>query len=258
MVPEMRKPLVVGNWKMNGTISESIKLVTAIKNLLMEHSHIQVAVAPPFTALYSVSIALADTNILLVGQNLFWEDEGPYTGEVSGLFLKDVGCQFVMVGHSERRQHFGETDQVVGQKVQAALKSDLTPIVCVGEVLEDREKGKTFEVIEGQLKIAFREVAIHDFEELVVAYEPVWAIGSGKTATPGEAGEAHHFIRTWLTKYFDAPTANRIKILYGGSVNPEVAPVLMKQTHVDGLLVGGASLNAEAFAQIVKFEERMS
>ncbi len=254
----MRKPLIVGNWKMNGTISESIKLVTAIKNLLAEYSHIQVAVAPPFTALYSVSIALADTNILTVGQNLFWEDEGPYTGEVSGLFLKDVGCQFVIVGHSERRQHFGETDPVVGQKVQAALKNELIPIVCVGEVLKDREKGKTFEVIEGQLKSAFREVAIHDFEELVVAYEPVWAIGSGKTATPGEAGEVHHFIRTWLTKYFDAPAANRIKILYGGSVNPEVAPALMKPTHVDGLLVGGASLNAEIFAQIVKFEERMS
>jgi triosephosphate isomerase (TIM) len=256
--PEVRKPLIVGNWKMHGTVGESIKRVTTLKHLLEEVNDIEVGVAPPFTSLYSVSVALSDTTIALVGQNLYWEDEGAFTGEVSGPFLKDVGCDFVLVGHSERRQYFGETDKTVSLKVQAALKSDLVPIVCVGESLALREKGKTLEVIETQMKMAFSEVAMHDFEKLVVAYEPIWAIGTGKNATPAQAGEVHHFIRTWLTKYYDAPTANRVRVLYGGSVNPSVAPLLMKETHIDGLLVGGASLNAEDFANIVKFEKRMN
>ncbi len=258
MIPDLRRPLVVGNWKMNNTIAESIKLVTALKNLLVDSPHIDVAVAPPFTALYSVSVALSDTNMSLAAQNMYWEEEGAFTGEVSGNFLKDVGCEFVILGHSERRNLFGETDKMVSQKLQAALKADLVPIVCVGENLAQREKGATLEVIEGQMKAAFSDVAMHDFERLTVAYEPVWAIGTGKNATPEQAGEVHHFLRNWLMKYYDAPTANRIRLLYGGSVKPENAPALMKETHVDGLLVGGASLDAEAFAKIVKFEERMS
>jgi len=258
MIPDMRRPLIVGNWKMNNTVSESIKLVTALKNQLADSPHIDVAVAPPFTALYSVSVALSDTNMMLAAQNMFWEDDGAFTGEVSGQFLKDVGCEMVILGHSERRNLFGETDKIVNQKLQAALKSELIPIVCVGENLSQREKGSTLEVIESQLKADFTDVAMHDFEKLTVAYEPVWAIGTGKTATPAQAGEVHHFIRTWLTKHYDAPTANRIRLLYGGSVNPDNAPFLMKETHVDGLLVGGASLDADAFAKIVKFEERMN
>lgn len=258
MEPEIRKPLIVGNWKMNNGIGESIKLVTTLKNLLADTVHIEVGVAPPFTALYSVQVALSDTSIALVGQNMFWEEEGPYTGEISGLFLKDVGCDFVILGHSERRQHFGETNKIVSQKIQAALKCDLVPIVCVGESLAVREQGKTLEFIEGQMRVALSEVAMHDFEKMVIAYEPVWAIGTGKVATPSQAGEVHHFIRSWLTKYYDAPTANKVRILYGGSVNAQAAAQLMDEHHIDGLLVGGASLSAEEFAKIVKFEERMN
>ncbi len=258
MDPEIRKPFIVGNWKMHGTIGESIKLVTNLQNLLSGIAHIDVAVAPPFTALYSVSVAIADGPILLSGQNLYLEDEGPYTGEISGSFLKDIGCDYVIVGHSERRQYFAETDKQVNQKVQAALKSELVPIICVGESLKEREKGQTHEIIENQLKRALNEIFIHDFENLVVAYEPVWAIGTGKNAAPQEAGEVHHAIRSWLTKNFDAPTANRVRILYGGSVKPENAFELMHEKEIDGLLVGGASLDPESFAQIVKFEERMN
>jgi len=258
MEPSLRKPFVVGNWKMNGTVSETIKLITALKNLLVEHQHIEVAVAPPFTALYSAAIALAETNIQLAAQNLFWEDEGAFTGEVSGKFLKDVGCQYVLIGHSERRKIFEETDHMVNSKLQAALKNELIPIVCVGENLKQREGGETLEVIEKQLRGAFNEVAIHDFENLVLAYEPVWAIGTGKVATPDQAQEVHQHIRTWLKKYFDAPTASKIRILYGGSVKPDSAPDLMKEQQVDGLLVGGASLDAESFSEIVMFEENLN
>ncbi len=256
MDPELRKPLLVANWKMHGTIGESIKIVTTLHNLISDMAHLDVAVAPPFTAMYSVSVALADSHIKLAGQNLLSDEEGAFTGEISGLFLKDIGCDYVLVGHSERRQHFGETDKVVGQKLVAALKSDLIPILCIGETLEEREKNQTLEIIERQLKRAFFDINLHDFENLVVAYEPVWAIGTGKNATPGQAGEVHHAIRTWLTKHFDAPTANRIRLLYGGSVKPENAPALMKEKDVDGLLVGSASLSADSFAKIVKFEER--
>jgi triosephosphate isomerase len=253
----MRRPLIVGNWKMNGTLGESIKIVTTLKKLLAESIHLEVAIAPPYTSLYSVSIAIADTPLHLAAQNMHWEEEGAYTGEISGSFLRDVGCEFVILGHSERRKYFGETDKTVNMKVHAALKNELTPIICVGEDLGQREKNKTLSVIEGQIKAALLEVAIHDFEKLVIAYEPLWAIGTGKNATPEQAGEVHHFIRSWLTKYFDAPTANRILLLYGGSVQPDVAPSLMREAHVDGLLVGGASLDPEAFVKIINFEERM-
>jgi triosephosphate isomerase len=250
--------LIVGNWKMNCNISESIKLLTNITNLLVEAQHIEVVVAPPFTSLYSVSVAIAHKNIALAAQNMFWEDEGAYTGEVSGKFLKEIGCKFVILGHSERRAHFGETDAMVNLMVQAALRNELIPILCVGETLSEREKGDTLDIIERQLRIGLNDIAIHDFERFVVAYEPVWAIGTGKTATPAQAGEVHHGIRNWLMKCFDAPTANQIQIIYGGSVKPGNASDLMREVHIDGLLVGGASLNAEAFSRIVKFEERMN
>ena len=163
----------------------------------------------------------------------------------------------VIIGHSERRHLFGETNEMVNSKIQAALKNDLVPIVCVGEKLEQREAGETMPYIENQLKGAFADIAIHDFEEIVLAYEPVWAIGTGKNATPEQAGEVHLHIRNWLKKYFDAPTANKIRILYGGSVKPDNAIALMKEIHVDGLLVGGASLEAESFTEIIKFEEKL-
>ncbi len=256
MEPNLRKPLIVGNWKLHGTVGETIKWITGLKNLLTEAQHIETVVAPPFTALYSASIALTETHIQLAAQDLYWEDEGAFTGAVSGPLLKEVGCSFVLVGHSERRQYFGDTDWSVNLKVHAALKSELVPILCVGETLEQREKSQTLEVIESQMKKGLDSVAIHDFERLVLAYEPVWAIGTGRNATPAQAGEVHQFMRSWLRKFFDAPTANRIHLLYGGSVKPDNAAALMAQTHVDGLLVGGASLDPESFAEIITFEER--
>jgi len=252
-----RKPLFVGNWKMHGNVAETLKLITALKNLLAEEQHLDVAVAPPFTSLYSASIALGETHISLAAQNMYWEDEGAFTGEVSGQFLRDINCSYVILGHSERRQFFGETDKTVNLKIQAALKNELIPIVCVGENLEQRERGQAQETVESQLNRSFRDISFHDFENLVIAYEPIWAIGTGKNATPEAAGEIHKGIRNWLKHFFDAPTANMVKILYGGSVKPDSAPDLMKETHIDGLLVGGASLKADSFAQIVKFEERM-
>ena len=254
---ELRKPLVVGNWKMHGTLEESIRRVTALQALTSGFSHVDIALAPPFTALYTVSIALAETSILLAAQNIASEDEGPYTGEVSGVFLKEIGCKFVIVGHSERRQHFGETDAIVNQKLQATLRNELTPILCIGETQKEREKKQTFTVLENQLKRAFSDIHVHDFENLVIAYEPVWAIGSGKHATPEQAEEVHHYIRNWLTKFFDGEAGRRTRILYGGSVKPSNAAALMSQSQIDGLLVGGASLDAESFAAIAKFEEKL-
>lgn len=258
MDKDARKPLIVGNWKMHGTLGETIKLLTALKYQLIDQQHIEVVVAPPFTSLYSASVALSETHVGLAGQNLYWEDEGAFTGEVSGRFLKEVGCRYVIVGHSERRKLFGETNETVASKLQAALKNELIPIVCVGENESQRDKGEHVATVERQLSGAFSELTLHDFDQLVVAYEPVWAIGTGKTATAQQAGEMHQVIRDWLRKFFDAPTANRIRILYGGSVKPENAAELMAEHHVDGLLVGGASLKADSFTKIVKFEDKMT
>ncbi|MCP5468372.1 MAG: triose-phosphate isomerase [Deltaproteobacteria bacterium] len=251
----MRQPLIVGNWKMNGNLPESIRLATSLKNQFDDKGNIRVAIAPPFTALYSVSIALAETNIQLAGQNMFWEESGAYTGEVSGLFLKDIGCHYVIIGHSERRQYFHETDEQINLKVQAACKSELVPILCIGENLKERKAKETLSVVEKQLKLGLKDLAIHDFDNIVIAYEPVWAIGTGETASPEQIEEVHHFIRGWLKRFFDAPTANMTKLLYGGSVNPDNAMDLMKINEVDGLLVGGASLHPEDFIKIIKFEE---
>lgn len=253
-----RKPLIVGNWKMHGTVSESIKLLTALKYQLVDQQHIEVVVAPPATSLYSASVALGETHIRLAGQNLYWEEEGAFTGEISGRFLKEVGCDYVLIGHSERRHIFGETNEETAAKLQAALKSELIPILCVGEDLAQREAGQEVTTVERQLSAAFSEISLHDFDQLVVAYEPVWAIGTGKTATASEAGQMHVAIRDWLKKFFDAPTASRVRLLYGGSVKAENAAELMAEPHVDGLLVGGASLKATSFTSIVKFDEKVT
>ncbi len=255
MDKEMRQPLIVGNWKMNGGLSDSIRLVTNLKNQLNEKNQVEVVVAPPFTSLHSVSIAISETKIRLAGQNMFWEESGAYTGEISGLFLKESGCDFVILGHSERRQFFKESDEQINLKVQAACKSELIPILCIGEKLKERQAKETLNVVEKQLKIGLKDLAIHDFETIVIAYEPVWAIGTGETPQTEQIEEVHHFIRGWLKRYFDAPTANMTRLLYGGSVQPENAASLMQIDEVDGLLVGGASLHTEDFIKIIHFEE---
>jgi len=249
----MRKALIAGNWKMNNTVPESLKLLTAIQHHLKTvPSDVDVVVIPPYTSLYSIGISLQGSAIQLGAQNIFWEDNGAFTGEVSGTFLSDVGCSYVTIGHSERRQFFGETNDGVNKKIYAALRNELTPIVCVGELLKDRESGNHFEVVETQIKEGLSGMHVRDAENLVLAYEPVWAIGTGKTASPDQAQEMHHFIRNLVEKLFDAPTAGKVRILYGGSVKPSNSAELLTQRDIDGALVGGAALSGEDFADIIR------
>ncbi|HEX5038493.1 MAG TPA: triose-phosphate isomerase [bacterium] len=247
----MRKPLVVGNWKMNGTLEETLKLLTELKHKLPANGACDVAVSPPFTALYTAQVALHETMLLLAGQNMHWETDGAFTGEVSGTFLKDVGCSFVLLGHSERRRLFGETDEGVNKKALAALALELTPIICVGETWEQREAGKTEAVLEAQIKKGLSGIPMNDLGGLVVAYEPVWAIGTGKTAKPDDVASALHFIRNLVAKAYDAPTSSALRVLYGGSVTPETAKELAGVKDLDGFLVGGASLSSDKFLKII-------
>jgi len=248
----MRKPLIAGNWKMHKTINEAIDLATGIKRQLLDFDKVDIVLCPPFTSLNSVYEVILDTSIKLGAQDMFWENEGAYTGEVSGPMLKDCGCEFVIIGHSERRKYFGETDETVNKKVKAALECGLTPIVCVGETLDEREAGKMESVVETQLKGAFGDISEKDMEKVIIAYEPVWAIGTGKTATPQEAEDMHRFIRTWLKEKFSQDVAAGIIILYGGSVKPANIADLMAGENIDGALVGGASLKVDSFVEIVK------
>jgi len=250
----MRKTIIAGNWKMYKTITEAIELANGLKRELfkLENSAIDIVLCPPFTALSEVSEVVAESNIALGGQDIFWEDEGAFTGEVSGRMLKDAGCAYVVIGHSERRQFFGETDDSVNKKIKAALRHGLTPIVCVGETLAQREKGLTFKVLDDHVQNGLKGLAEEEVSRIVIAYEPVWAIGTGKTATPAQAQEAHKYIRENLIQLYTEDTAEGIRIQYGGSVKPESITELMGQPDVDGGLVGGASLKVDSFAEIVK------
>ena len=248
----MRTPIIAGNWKLNNTISEAVALTTALKDLVADWTGVEIIVAPTFTALNAVSKAIKDTNILLAAQDVYWEESGAFTGEVSAPMLKDVGCDYVIIGHSERRQYFGETNESVNQKVKAVLSQDLKPIICVGEQLEDREAGRTEEIVNDHVTGGIAGLSTTQLLSSVIAYEPVWAIGTGKTATPAQAQEVHGYIRKLLKDAYSDEIASQIRIQYGGSVKPENAAELMAQPDVDGALVGGASLQAESFAQIVK------
>lgn len=255
MVDAPRQTLIIGNWKMNGLIAESLKLVTVLTQTLKAPIGCEVAVAPPFTALYSVGVTLQETEYQLAAQDCFWENSGAYTSAISPVFLKDLDCNYVLIGHSERRQYFGETDETVNRKLDAALRADIRPVCCVGETLAQHETKETFAVIERQVKRALAGISGRDMESVVFAYEPIWAIGTGKTATAGYAAEVHAFIRNLLGKLYDTPTANKVRIIYGGSVKPANAKDLMRETQIDGLLVGGASLNGEQFAEIIRAAE---
>ena len=250
----MRTPIVAGNWKLNKTISEAVELVTALRDLVANVTDVEIVVAPTFTALSAVARALQGSNIRLSAQNIFWEDSGAFTGEISPVMLKDVGCDYVIIGHSERRQYFGETNESVNRKVKAALTHGLKPIICVGERLEDREAGKTKSVVENHVINGIDGLSAEQLLSTVIAYEPVWAIGTGITATPNEAQEVHAFIRSLLLRNYSADVTEQIRIQYGGSVKPDNAVELLTQADIDGALVGGASLEAESFAQIVKAE----
>ena len=248
----MRTKLICGNWKLHKTIAESLELATAVKNAVGPLRDVEVAVAPVFTALHAVAKRLEGSAVALAAQDCFWEDQGAWTGEVSARLLKDVGCKYVIIAHSERRQHFGELDAAANLKVRAALRNGLDPILCVGETLAERDAGEAFGVVARQLDGGLAELTAKDAERLVIAYEPVWAIGTGRTATPQQAQEMHEFIRGKLSEHF-ADTAQQVRIQYGGSVKPDNAALLMDQADIDGALVGGASLKADDFLKIVKY-----
>lgn len=252
----MRRPIIVGNWKMHKTTAEAVALVQALKASLAEIHDIDIGIAPPFTALSAVAEALRGATIFLAAQNMHWEAQGAFTGEVSAAMLTDVGCQRVIIGHSERRQYFAETDATVNKKLRAALNARLDPILCVGETLEQREGNATFAVLEQQIRQGLAEIAAEGMQRVVIAYEPIWAIGTGKTATPAQAQEVHGFIRSLVGTLYGKALADQVRIQYGGSVNAGNIQTLMTQPDVDGALVGGASLEAASFAQIVSFQRR--
>jgi len=250
-----RLPFMAGNWKMNKTVGEALALVRELKATISGVKDVEVAVAPPFTALYAVHKELEGSPIRLAAQNLYWEEKGAFTGEVSPLMLKEVGCDYVIIGHSERRQFFGETDETVNRRIRAALAQGLKVIFCIGEALKEREEGKTFSVIERQLEGGLKGLGDQEMTNMVIAYEPVWAIGTGKTATPEQAEEVHRFIRGKIEKLYSREVSEEIRVQYGGSVTPENVKGLMNQPNIDGALVGGASLKAESFSKIVRFKE---
>lgn len=249
----MRKPILAGNWKMYKSLSEALELVEKLKLSVSSVSDREIVVCPPFTSLALVKQSIKNSNIKLGAQNLYWQSEGAFTGEISPKMLKDVGCDYVIIGHSERRQYFGETDESVNKKIKAALAAGLTPVACVGETLNERETNKTFEVIERQLASGFANLSVGESKAVVIAYEPVWAIGTGKTATPQQAQEVHRFIREKYSVMYGKEAADSLRILYGGSVRPDNIKDLMAQEDIDGALVGGASLKAEDFTKIVRY-----
>jgi len=248
-----RIPLIAGNWKMHGALPEAVALVEDLKSRLATVSDREILIAPPFPALLRVAELLKDTRIVLGAQNLHWEEKGAFTGEVSGPMLRSVGCTHVIIGHSERRQLFGETDESVALKMRAALRHQLTPILCIGETLDERQANRTLAVIDRQTRVALAGLSAEEADRLIIAYEPVWAIGTGKVATPEQAQEVHHHLRSLVSEMAGAGVAARMRILYGGSVKPDNIDVLMRQPDLDGALVGGASLNAADFARIVEF-----
>ncbi len=249
-----RIPLIAGNWKMHKTVSEAAPFVVELQKKIGPFDDREVVIAPPFTALAGVKAALSRPGFKLAAQNCHFENKGAFTGEISGAMLKDVGCDYVIVGHSERRHVFGEPNDMIRKKVAAVFSNGMVPILCVGEVLAEREADRTFKVVDEQVQSAIVGLTPQQAKAIVIAYEPVWAIGTGKTATPAQAQEVHAFIRTRYAALCDKKVANAIRILYGGSVKPDNADTLMAQPDVDGLLVGGACLEVGSFERIVQFQ----
>ncbi|MBC8318973.1 MAG: triose-phosphate isomerase [Desulfobulbaceae bacterium] len=248
-----RKPLIAGNWKMHTTIAEAEKLARAICENGIPNDR-EVMVAPPFTAMKAVSGAVAGSGILVGAQNVCWEEKGAFTGEISPVMLQDAGCVMAILGHSERRHIFGENDTLINKRVAGALKFGLVPVLCIGEKLEEREAERTFQVLEEQLRKGLEGISLKSADELVVAYEPVWAIGTGKTATIDQAQEVHVFVRSLLRNLYEKNIATGLRILYGGSVNSKNVDDLMGQEDIDGALVGGAALDSTSFSRIINFK----
>jgi len=248
----LKKPVIAGNWKMHKNVSEARTLAAEILGKSSEVSAATLILIPPFTAIVEVKKVVSESQILVGAQNLFWEDQGAFTGEISPGQLKEAGCQAVVIGHSERRQYFGETDETVRKKVLAALKHDLIPVVCIGETLEQRESGQTLITIKNQLERSIFTIEAESFEKIILAYEPIWAIGTGRNATPEQAEEVQAFIRNLIAERYGKVVSDYAIILYGGSVKPTNAFSLMREKDVDGFLIGGASLDAESFVAIAR------
>ena len=247
----VRIPFIAGNWKMYKSVHEAVVFVKELRSLVKDITDVEIVVAPPFTAIHPAAEAARNSNIGIAAQDLHWEREGAFTGEVSAPMLKEAGAEYVIIGHSERRRYFHETDALVSRKVVAAIQAELTPIVCVGETLEERERGETLAVLDRQVKNGLDQVTGSQVAELVVAYEPVWAIGTGRNATAAQAEEAHAHIRQRLRQWFGADAADRCHVIYGGSVKRDNIRELIAEPDVDGALVGGASLDVQGFADIV-------
>jgi triosephosphate isomerase len=252
----MRTPIIAGNWKMYKTVHEAVVFTKEFRKLAHNLEGVELVVAPPFTAVHAVTEAARASNVAVAGQNLYWEREGAFTGEVSAQMLLEAGAEYVILGHSERRRLFGETDQTVNRKVAAAVSSGLIPIVCIGETLEERDAGQTLSVLDRQIKEGLDGYGGDQVASFVVAYEPVWAIGTGRNATPQQAQEAHEHIRGRLRQWMGAGAADGCRILYGGSVKPDNARELLAQPDVDGALVGGASLEPRSFLAIAQAAPR--
>jgi len=247
----MRIPLIAGNWKMFKTVHEAVVFVKEFRPLVKDIADVEIVVGPPFTAIHAVAEAARNSNVGVAAQDMHWEREGAFTGEVSAAMIAEAGAEYVIIGHSERRRLFGETDALVNRKTAAAITAGLTPIVFVGETLEERERNETLAILDRQIKDGLDKVTGEQLAELVIAYEPVWAIGTGKNATAAQAGEAHAHIRTRLRQWFGAEAADQCRILYGGSVKPDNIRQLIAEPDVDGALVGGASLDLKSFSEIV-------
>jgi len=249
-----RTPLIAGNWKMYKTASEAAETAKQLVGLTTDVDDVDIMIAPTFTALDAVSNVTSGSRVSLGAQNIFWEKEGAYTGEISADMLVAAGCRQVIIGHSERRQFFGDTDDTVNKKIKAALEADLIAVMCVGETEQERDAGQTFSVLDKQVKDGLHNYVANDLETLVVAYEPVWAIGTGKTATKDQAQEVHHHIRGLLSELYGDALSAALRILYGGSVKPDNVSALMAMPDIDGALVGGASLDADSFSKIIHFK----
>jgi len=247
----MRTPLVAANWKMFKTVQEAVVFAKQFKSLVADIEDVEIVVAPPFTAVHAVCEAVRNSNVGVAGQDLHWEREGAFTGEISGAMLAEAGALYAIIGHSERRRLFGETDEGVARKVRGALAAELTPIVCVGETLDERDGGRMLAVLDGQVRLGLDGLTAEEAPGLVVAYEPVWAIGTGRNASPAQAAEAHGHIRRRLLEMFGDAAAEHIRVIYGGSVKPDNIAVLIAEPDIDGALVGGASLDVQSFVDIV-------
>ena len=249
----MRRPIIGGNWKMNkGLPSEAADMLKKLIPLVKNINNVDIVIAPPYTALIPMIELTKNTNIMIGAQNMYFEEKGAFTGEISPIFLKELGCSYVILGHSERRDILKETDEIVNKKLKKALNFHLNPIVCIGEHLNERETNKTKEFIEKQFKLSFKDLSDEELRKTVIAYEPIWAIGTGRTATPEQAEEIHIFIRDLIASGYNSKTAKAVRIQYGGSIKPSNAKTIFKKENIDGGLVGGASLQAESFGEIVK------